>query len=64
MVNLPTWDIWTVEAAVGLSAVLACVRAGAIGRFLGRTLWPPPKGSPRFGPEQARDEAAITIPLG
>jgi hypothetical protein len=61
MVDLPTWTLWTIEAAVGLSAGLA---SGAIGRFLGRTLWPRAKGAPHLGPEQARDEAALAVPLG
>jgi hypothetical protein len=64
MVDLPTWALWTVEAAVGLSPGLAFLMAGAIGRFLGRTLWPRANGAPHLGPEQARNEAAIAVPLG
>ena len=46
------------------SAGLVFLMAGAIGRFLGRTLWPRANGAPHLGPEQARDEAAIAVPLG
>jgi hypothetical protein len=64
MANLPTWTLSTIEATAGLSLALAFLIVGAIGRFLGRTLSPHEKGAPRFGPEQARDEAAIAVPLG
>ena len=62
MENLPAWALWIIAAAVGLSPGLAFLRVGAIGRSPYRTLWPRSKGA--LGPERARDEAAIAVPLG
>ena len=64
MANLPAWTSSTIEASAGLSLGLAFLMAGAIGRFLRCALWPRSKGTPHLGPEQARDEAAIAVPLG
>jgi len=58
MGNLPAWALWIITAAVGLSPGLAFFMIGMISR----SLWPRSKET--LGPERARDEAAIAVPLG
>ena len=64
MENLPAWALWIIAAAVGLSPGLAFLIVCAISRSLHRRPWARSKGAYRLGPERARDEAAIAVPLG
>jgi len=63
MDSLSSCGFWIIAAAAGLGLGLIFRTAGAISRSLDPTLWPRgSKGSPWFGPEQARAELAFLIP--
>jgi hypothetical protein len=64
MENMPAWTLWIIAAAVGLSPGLTFFMVGAISRSSHRMLWAVSRGAYHLGPERARDEAAIAVPLG
>lgn len=60
MDSLAPWAWWITAGVAGFAFLMV----GVIDRFLHRTMWPLSIGVTRFGPEQARNEAAILAPLG
>jgi hypothetical protein len=58
MDNLPTWALWIITAAVGISPGLAILSAPSIARLLRRLLWPRPEVRPEPQPEPTPEEPA------
>jgi len=62
MDSLLPWTVWIIAAAFGFSQGLAVVVVRAINQFSRPTLSVHSNEAYQWGPERARDEAAITIP--
>ena len=52
MDDLPSWALWIITAAVGVSPGLAVLSARPIPRLLHRALWARPEVTPRPGREE------------
>jgi len=62
MDSFPTWALWIIAAAVGLSPWLAFFMVGEISRLLHSAPCPLSRSAPWFGPEEVRAELAFMIP--
>ena len=58
MDDLPSWALWIITAAVGVSPGLAILSVRRIARLLHRTLWPRPEVAPQTGRKPASKNAA------
>jgi hypothetical protein len=65
MDNLPSWALWIITAAVGVSPGLAILCARPIARLLHDALWPRPEVVPEPEDEPGRGEpATVAAPRG
>jgi hypothetical protein len=64
MNSLPIWVAWIIAIIAALTPGCLVLSARPIAQSLRLIVWPRSTATARLGPERARDEAAVSIPLG
>ena len=64
MNSLPIWVAWIIAIIAALARGCLVLSARPIAQSLRLIVWPRSASTAQLGPERARDEAAVAVPLG